>query len=55
MGQMGPVLVSMSFTSNSVTKLNTCQGLRSRTHLDTVVRAPAREREAMSIEGKRSA
>jgi hypothetical protein len=41
MGQMGPVLVSVSFTLKSVTKLNSVKHLRSRTHLDTVVRAPA--------------
>ena len=43
MGQMGPVLVSVSFTLKSVTKLNSVKHLRSRTHLDTVVRAPAWE------------
>ena len=37
MGQMGPVLVSVSFTLKSVTKLNSVKHLRSRTHLDTVV------------------
>jgi hypothetical protein len=30
MGQIGLVLVSVSFTLNTVTKLNMCQGLRSR-------------------------
>ena len=44
MGQMGPVLVSVLFTLNSVTKLNSVKRLCSQTHLDTVVRAPA-ERE----------
>ena len=41
MGQMGPVLVSVLFTLNSVTKLNSVKRLCSRTHLDTVARAPA--------------
>ena len=41
MGQICPVLVSVSFTLKSVTKLNSVKHLRSRTHLDTVVRAPA--------------
>ena len=41
MGQMGPVLVSVLFTLNSVTKLNSVKRLCSQTHLDTVVRAPA--------------
>ena len=41
MGQICPVLVFVSFTLKSVTKLNSVKHLRSRTHLDTVVRAPA--------------
>ena len=41
MGQMGPVLVSVLFTLNTVTKLNMCQGLRPAPHLDTVLSAPA--------------
>ena len=41
MGQMGPVLVSVLFTLNTVTKLNMCQGLRPAPHLDTVASAPA--------------
>ena len=36
MGQMGPVLVSVLFTLNSVTKLNSVKRLCSQTHLDTV-------------------
>ena len=41
MGQIGLVLVSVSFTLNTVTKLNMCQGLRPAPHLDTVPSAPA--------------
>ena len=40
-GQIGPVLVSVLFTLNTVTKLNMCQGLRPAPHLDTVPSAPA--------------
>ena len=41
MGQMGPVLVSVSFTLNSVTKLNSVNPRARAEHLDTVLRAPA--------------
>ena len=39
MGQMGPVLVSVSFTLNSVTKLNSVNPRARAEHLDTVLRA----------------
>ena len=41
MGQIGPVLVPVLLTLNTVTKLNMCQGLRPAPHLDTVASAPA--------------
>jgi hypothetical protein len=41
MGQICPVLVFVSFTLKSVTKLNSVKHLRSWTHLDTVASAPA--------------
>ena len=42
MGQICPVLVFVSFTLKSVTKLNSVKHLRSWTHLDTVASAPAK-------------
>ena len=42
MGQMGPVLVAVLFTLNSVTKLNSVKRLCCRTHLDTVARGHQR-------------
>ena len=46
MGQICPVLVFVSFTLKSVTKLNSVKHLRSWTHLDTVASAPADVRES---------